>query len=1277
MSGGPNGTIYLPDTKGQWMYVPYPKNRDEGLGDMYYFTISQESGSYTDVDAIYTSPAASGLDAVTFESGREEYNLATYIDAPFSAALGAVNINETPVTYSGVNLPEGATVNETDGTVNWSPTVAGEYIFYAAASAGDTTALKKIAVTVSGSRMDAVKNAIKPYDETAVYTTASLKPFQEALKRATEMAEDESVSDADFTAALNELSDAVAGLELVSPLLKNDPLTDGTSLDFSRMNLGNGSTFGYADTPAWLDAEPGTFVGYWLVENKGAIMDFGIDYKISVNKFGFQARAGFSDRLAGVQVYGSNDRENWEKLTVAEAAYQQAYQTVDVDPEYHDKQYRYLMFKKTTEYPDVLSGSVQNLLEIAEIRMWGTRYETGNLIESITMSSDTVENGRIKMGDTVKLTIQGRDTLNDLKVNIHGVDAAVTGGADNVYTATAVMNSADCKAGQVGFTLNYTKTDGTPGETLYATTDNSSLFLVNSDSFINTGMLAAKLTASSGSWDDKLNAEQSAALLFDGNTDTFGDLKNQFGDYYIADFGEGVTVSLTDIMLMPRASHPTRLNGTVVYGSNDTEHESYDDKEWVQLTPAVSGAAANTWTHFAESDLMSKEAYRFFQIIGAENGDISEVEFYGSYHAAVEMIAGQIQSMDVQEALQTSLVYPSVPSGFTISVESSSNENIISKDGTVRAATEEATVTVTLRVTDKDGNSAVTGNIDVVVKGLDSVITGIKVPARGAQTLTMPSLPEGYTVTVAASDNEEIVSLDEGRITTPEKDTLVTVSLQLTRESDGATVTSPEYTILIYGAEESQELDVNKLAASMYASSGAWGGGLDAVQCAQRLFDGDESTFGDLASGNTYTVDFGEGNAILPTKFRLLPRAGGRNDTEYLGRMNGAFIQGSVDGNEWVNITAPLEGVNEFKYYDIIAEDFLTYGSYRYIRITGAASGNISEVEIYGTTVEAEVPEAEEIDVKNLAAGMTAIAGSWDGKLTAEQCAAQLFDGDESTFGDLKVPDGETPSYTIDFGESITVTPSKFAVFPRDGKASNKTEAEYVDRLNGVKFQGSGNGSDWTDITDEISGINSKDASAFKWHELTVITDGSYRYFKITGGQGGNMAEVKFYGTVNAATAAAVAEETGTAEPEAGVGDANTAADAAPDADSSDASTATTPETDNSNAVAVTTPGADNSDAPDEPTPDAGNSDAPDGPTPDAGNSGAPDGPAPGTDSSDVPAEQAPDAGNPDSSDEPDSDTSVPEVPASQPTDAAIPESPVASEEESTDSSTDIPGNAE
>lgn len=387
MHSGSDGTIYLPDTKGEWVYVPYPRHSDEIYGDMYYFSVTKLEGCYVDVDAIYTNPRASALDAITFDCGREDYNLTTYIDAPFSITLSAKNITDTPVRYSGLNLPDGTIINETDGTVNWSPSRTGDYIFYISASAGNTIAVKKLAVTVSCSRMDAVRNASKSFDSAAAYTSVSLKTYEDALNKAAKSAEEKSVSDTGFTAMLNELSNAVARLELVSPLLKNDPLTDGTSLDFRKMNIGNRSTFSYGDTSNWLDAEPGTFVGYWLVENKGCIMDFGNNYKISVNKFGFQARAGFSDRLAGVQVYGSNDRVNWDKLTVTEAAYKQVYQTVDVHKEYHDKQYRYLMFKKTTEYPDALSNSCHNLLEFGELRIWGVRYETGNLPENLSIQS--------------------------------------------------------------------------------------------------------------------------------------------------------------------------------------------------------------------------------------------------------------------------------------------------------------------------------------------------------------------------------------------------------------------------------------------------------------------------------------------------------------------------------------------------------------------------------------------------------------------------------------------------------------------------------------------------------------------------------------------------------------------------------------------------------------------------------------------------------------------------------------------------------------------------
>ncbi len=923
--------------------------------------------------------------------------------------------------------------------------------------------------------------------------------------------ENSSISDSDFTAKLNELSTVVAELELVSPLLKDDPLTDGTSLDFSRMNVGNRSTF---DSPApWLDAEPGTFVGFWLVEDKGCIMDFGVDYKISVNKFGFQARAGFSDRLAGMQVFGSDDRVNWERLTVKEAAYQQAYQTVDVAEEYHNKKYRY------------------HLLEFSELRIWGTRFEMGNLVSKISMSCDAEENGRIKMGDTVTLTIQGRDKLNNLQVNIQGVDATITEGANNIYTATAVMNSRDCAAGSVGFTLTYTKPDGTQGDTFYDTTDGTSLFLVNSYKFINTRLLAAQLSASSGSWDGKLNPEQSAALLFDGNLNTFGDLKNQHGDYYVVDFGEGVAVSLTDVMMMPRPDHPNRMNGTVIYGSNDAEHEDYSEKEWTALTPGISGAVANTWSHIKEDAILDKGQYRFFKILGAENGDISEVEFYGTYHAAVDKIAAQITELAVQEAAQSTLVYPDVPVGFTLSVTSSNNEAVIGK---VCAAVEDTVVTLKLLVTAANGETAETGEIAVTVRGLNSLITGISVPAKGAAALTMPKVPEGFSVSVIASSDEGIVALGDGKITMPERDSLVKVKLKLVRQSDNVSVESKEYAVLIYGQTESEKLDVMTLAEKMEASSGSWDKKLNAVECAQQLFDGKTDTFGDLASGNTYTIDFGEGVEVMPTKFSFHPRVGGRNNTEYVPRMNGAYVQGSADGNNWVNLTAPLEGVSEIKYYEVPADQFVNCGSFRYFRITGASGGNIAEVEIYGTVNKVEIPEvpAEEIDVKNLAESMTASSGDWGGSLSADQCAQQLFDGSLDTFGDLK--SGNT--YTIDFGEGTTISPAKFEVYPRMG-TGNKNPEEFTERLNGVKFQGSNDGQTWEDITAELSGIPVRDPASVKWHELTAITEGSYRYIQITGGNGGNMAEVKMYGTVNAAESTALTTPSDAADPSNETGD--------------------------------------------------------------------------------------------------------------------------------------------
>ena len=1123
MSGGPDGTIYLPNTGGQWADVVYNKTDSEGLGDMYFFTVSELTGTYVDVDAIYTAPETT----IAFQSGREAYSLTTYAGAPFQMQFDAAAAPEgTSITYSLVNAPDGAAV-DTSGTVTWTPT-AGTYTFYVQGKSGDTVALKQINMTVSADRSGAVQTAASAVDTSAVYTTASKKVYDQALAEINAALDNTGLSDGDFAALLNKLNDAIAQLELVSPPLLNDALTavdieaGSPSLDFRNMNLGNRSTFGRGDTAAWLDAEPGTFVGFWLVEDKGSIMDFGPDYKITVNKFGFQARAGFSDRLAGMQVYGSNDRVSWTKLTVAEAAYQQGYQTVDVETQYHNTQFRYLRFKKTTEYPDVLSNSVQNLNEFGELRIWGTRYETGNLIESVTMSSDQLSSGRIKMGDTVKVQVQGRDTIQGLKVNINGIEATIATGMDNLYTASAVMTSDKCKTGAVSVQVDYKKADGTDGETFYGTTDGTSLFLVNSDTFIDTGTLATEIVASHKQWGGQVDEHNIAKTLFDGDVTTFGDLEEQTAGlgHYFVDFGEGVSVTLSEVMLMPRsteAGHASRLNGTVIYGSNDIEHAAYADKTWTPLTPAVTGATMNVWTHIPESAMMNKGAYRFYKISGGQGGNIAEVEFYGTYGADVSMVAGQITSMPEQSAFQSKVAYPAIPAGFTAAIKTSSNENVIGTDGTLCPQTEDTQVTVTLEIS-SGAESEVTKSITVTVKGLNSVVTGLSAPTKGASSLALPDIPDGTALSVTSSSEESVVATGSGKITTPAQDTLVTVNLKLTRSSDNASVDFGPYTILIYGTAPSGKLDVKSLAVS-----------LEPNQYTSLIFDGKEDTFSDMNSGNTHTIDFGNGVQVTPVKFRIYPRSDSNDNNAQ--RTNGAVIKGSDDGSTWTDITKPVSGIRKGQWYEIEATEFVNYGSFRYFQITGATRGSMAEVEFYGiktgeATEEPIPPETPEeppegaVDVATVAAEIVACAKEWANPAGSGRdehaVAALLFDSDLDTFGDLA--SGNT--YTIDFGENKAITPTDFWVYPRKG-TGNKPIYEYVERLNGVKVQGSNNQTEWVDLTNELTGIT-KSEEAVKWYNLSITGNKmtAFRYIRITGGTGGNIAEVKMYGEVKTVTPA-------------------------------------------------------------------------------------------------------------------------------------------------------------
>ncbi len=86
------------------------------------------------------------------------------------------------IRYTGINLPEGASVDENTGAVRWNPQQKGEYTFYISAQAGENTVLKRIHIIVSATRDEAVANAVKTYDENEIYISDGLKVFQKVWK---------------------------------------------------------------------------------------------------------------------------------------------------------------------------------------------------------------------------------------------------------------------------------------------------------------------------------------------------------------------------------------------------------------------------------------------------------------------------------------------------------------------------------------------------------------------------------------------------------------------------------------------------------------------------------------------------------------------------------------------------------------------------------------------------------------------------------------------------------------------------------------------------------------------------------------------------------------------------------------------------------------------------------------------------------------------------------------------------------------------------------------
>lgn len=947
LENGLDGSFELPNTNGQWKYVTYSLKNGETFGDLYYLVVSDIKGSYVDIDAIdIKATEVNGsrtINIVNFNNA-EDLDLVVLKDAAASVSVKAENCFGGNVSYSLQDAPASLSVDE-NGNMSFGQVEAGHYDFVVIAEIADTVATKKVSLDVASTRKDAVALACAGFVSDEKYIAETKAEYDLAKEKVETLAS--SGSDEEFANALSELCQATKDLKPVSPKLLKDAYTDGETLDLT--NMVASTTVG--DIRSLLDSDP-SFCSRIDGKFNYHIIDFGEDYKVTATKFGLKARLGFADRVAGVQIFGSNDGANWDTLTANEAAYTMAFQTVDVRPEAVSKQYRYLKIQKTTEYPESLRGAYSYMLEFSELRIWGERIEIGNDISSISMTSDSAVGGRIKMGDSVKLTITTKVPVASVSVELQDQLYEATKLSDNSWVVEAVMASGT-KPGKLQVAVDYTKQDGSKGATMYGTTDGSSLQLLNTDIYIDTALLAKHLTATSISWDKKSNAMQCAGYLFDKNTSTFGDLSNANGDFYVIDYGEDVSVSVKGIMLMPRstaANHASRLNGTVVYGTNDElsfeadgsyKEASNPNVKWTAITPAVAGAEMNNWVEFGEGSIKTTEGFRYFKIAGANQGDIAEVEIYGDYNCSVEKIADAINEIPIQEPIYESLLYPQLPSGFVLSVAESDNESIIDLNGKITVPQEDTLVNVVLCVTRlSDKKTCNTKTIPVLVKGIKALLKETKLP-QGATEFVFPSVPEGYRVSIETSSNRSIISL-KGAVSPKEGNRVVEVSLKVTRESDGIFAVGEKYNVLVYGVNESEKLATKELAIISCSDGSA---------ACDSVFDDNINTFADVSSNAYHTADFGE-SVVVIDKIRIYPRSDSNDNNAK--RTEGAVLLGSNDGESWEAITEPVSAITKGKWKEITADAFKTVGEYRYYKIGGNTRGSMAEVEFYGSIYNRE-----------------------------------------------------------------------------------------------------------------------------------------------------------------------------------------------------------------------------------------------------------------------------------------------------------------------------------
>lgn len=588
----------LPNTQGEWHEVFYTMSPLERFGDIVFFNGKGSPGTTVDLDQLMRNPDQKPL---AFVAGDAPRRLVVWPGAPIRLDFAAAHSGEkTAITYRSLDLPEGAMLDAKTGAFSWTPSKVEDRTFVVEATDGTVITPKKVSISVAADRATAVREIEAEYDPKTTYVTTTLDRGKALHARAMQTLK--SASDAEFAATLTALQQAFEGLKPLTPLLPDGSMDFPKAVASSNINQA---------MSLLVDGNDDTFPGYYLTKDGYYEFDFGPEFKFSATEFAMEGRVNFEDRMANVKFYGSNDGKTWIELTPNATQTAKELTKIPVADKLTSSTFRFLRVWKG-------GGG----LESSEMRIFGVRHETGNKLESVSLSSGNTSGLRVALGETIRLTIQAREPINNVRVRIQGIDAVVKQTGGTSYIADAFMRPGQAKTGPVEFSIDYRRRDGTPADTTYFTTDGSRLLVVDESKLIrNVPNIAEILDPNTGA--KSASSRRLLDILFDNDPRTYPELSVKgvgAGVPLTFDFGPTKRVQLSGVELLARPGYRDRTAGAIVQGSDDGEvwttlsEEAVPTEDWQNLKMKASG-----------------KSYRYIRIFNRNNWlcNVSEVRFHG------------------------------------------------------------------------------------------------------------------------------------------------------------------------------------------------------------------------------------------------------------------------------------------------------------------------------------------------------------------------------------------------------------------------------------------------------------------------------------------------------------------------------------------------------------------------------------------------------------------------------------------------------------------------